>query len=114
MSDDGFPSWGCFIAVMLVVLLLLGGMAWDFISYQTAQEAVTLTVAKKEMSRARWVWSTDGEPFVVADAFWYGHLRSAEVYGALDEGKTYTVFVIGKRRPFPNEYRNIIRIMGEE
>ena len=109
---------GCLVAEVLSVVvpiaLLIIGICIE-VSYQTTRDTVAITVAEKsrgsEGSGSDYlVWSTDGECFEVDDAFWYGHFRASDVYGQIEEGETYTVFVIGKRRPFLSDYRRIIRI----
>ena len=115
MQDDVPFGW---VLLPVLVLLMIGGMIYLAASYQLRTDTLTITVADKsrgsEGSGSDYlVWTTDNEVFEVDDAFWYGHFRASDVYGQLDVGGTYRVFVIGIRRPFFSEYRRIIRILPE-
>lgn len=80
---------------------------------------VTVTVQDKERvcdsnRNCKYLIFTDGGTFENTDTLLNGKFDSSDVYGRIDEGKTYTFKVAGFRQGILSMYPNIIEIVDEK
>ena len=96
------------VSTIAIVVLTLSGC-----SYLT-EDTLTATVTDKERittrSTSRYLIYTDKETLQNSDIWIRGKFRSSDIYGKLEEGKTYDFVVCGQRIPLFNAYRNIIEV----
>lgn len=105
------------VTVLVVVLLaaLFGGAAcYQLCTTDTATITVKgkerVTTGDGETITSRYLVFTEHETFENTDAIWHWKFDSSDVYGQLEEGKTYTVKVYGWRVPILSWYRNIVSV----
>lgn len=107
-----------YVIGFLVAIIFIGCFAvTPLIAYGTKAEA-TFTVKEKERicesstqgSNCRYLVYTDNGVYENTDSLWYWKWDSSDVYGSLDEGKTYKATVYGFRFPFMSWYKNIVEV----
>ena len=87
---------------------------------QVNKREVTITVQDKERvcesgnSSCKYLVFTDKGTFQNSDSLLSGKFDSSDVYGRLDEGKTYVVKVAGFRQGILSMYPNIIEVVEEK
>lgn len=109
---------GCLTAIALVVIAVI---AFPVISFTndhaytitiTDKERVTTQVYKGQTDSKYLIYGEDenGKTYVFedTDTLFRGKFNSSDVYGALKEGETYELTVIGFRVHILNWYENII------
>lgn len=102
---------GAILGILLVVLLC----AYPLFT----QADVSVTVKDKERitqgkSSRYLVWSEEGEVYENTDYLLLGKFNSSDLYGELEEGKTYECHVAGLRIPILSKYRNLIKCKVKE
>ncbi len=104
-------TWFTLFAIVAVVVLGSGGL------YLTTKHTETCTVASKERTthvsdgtstQQKLVYTNDCGTFTVDDAWYQGKFNSADTYGMLKDGKTYTLTVMGWRNGFFSWFPNIL------
>lgn len=79
------------------------------------EEQVTITIKKTERivqrggNDAKYLVFTDSEVFEDTDSILNGKFNSSDLYGQLENGKTYNCKVYGYRMPFFSSYRNLVK-----
>lgn len=102
------------VIVGAIVLMIL------FAFYPLFTQAdVSITVKDKERitqgENSRYlVWSEEGEVYENTDYWLLGKFNSSDLYGELEEGKTYECHVAGLRIPIFSKYRNLIKCKIKE
>ena len=113
-------SLGCLTAIALV-LVIIAVIAVPVINFSndhkytitiTDKERVTTQVAEGQTDSKYLIYGEDenGKTYVFedTDTLFRGKFNSSDVYGALKEGETYELTVIGFRVHIFNWYENII------
>ena len=92
-----------------------GGIAGTYLAYVYGTRRVETITVKSKLplygdGRTTLMISAKGNKFYrVRNSYWHFQLRALELYGALEEGKKYTVTTYGFRiRPF-HIYPNIVK-----
>lgn len=102
---------GCAVAAVLLFVALLAGGRPAAARLKGTTE-LTVTVKQKERvtsgDTSRYLVFTDSETFEVTDTVWWLRWDSADLYGRLEQGKTYRVRAAGWRLPLFSWNRNII------
>lgn len=109
---------GCLTAIALVVIAVIAVPAISFTNDHaytvtiTDKERVTTQVYKGQTDSKYLIYGEDknGKTYVFedTDTLFRGKFNSSDVYGALKEGETYELTVIGFRVHIFNWYENII------
>lgn len=109
---------GCLTAIALVVIAVIAVPVMNFSNDHTYtvtitdKERVTTQVAEGQTDSKYLIYGEDknGKTYVFedTDTLFRGKFNSSDVYGALKEGKTYELTVIGFRVHIFNWYENII------
>lgn len=109
---------GCLTAIALVVIAVIAVPVMNFSNDHTYtvtitdKERVTTQVAEDQTDSKYLIYGEDknGKTYVFedTDTLFRGKFNSSDVYGALKEGKTYELTVIGFRVHILNWYENII------
>lgn len=109
---------GCLTAIALVVIAVITVPVMNFSNDHTYtvtitdKERVTTQSAKDNIDSKYLIYGEDenGKTYVFedTDTLFRGKFNSSDVYGALKEGKTYELTVIGFRVHIFNWYENII------
>lgn len=115
MSKKGL---GCLIAIALVVIAVIVIPVINFSNDHkytvtiTDKERVTIQSAKDNINSKYLIYGKDenGKTYVFedTDTLFRWKFNSSDVYGALKEGETYELTVIGFRVHIFNWYENII------
>lgn len=116
MSNKSFL--GCLTAIALVVIAVIAVPVINFNNDHkytvtiTDKERVTTQFAKDNIDSKYLIYGEDenGKTYVFenTDTLFRGKFNSSDVYGALKEGETYELTVIGFRVHIFNWYENII------
>ena len=111
-------SLGCLTAIALVVIAVITVPVINFSNDHTYtvtitdKERVTTQVAEGQTDSKYLIYGEDenGKTYVFedTDTLFRGKFNSSDVYGALKEGETYELTVIGFRVHIFNLYENII------
>lgn len=109
---------GCLTAIALVVIAVIAVIVMNFSNDHTYtvtitdKERVTTQVAEGQTDSKYLIYGEDenGKTYVFedTDTLFRGKFNSSDVYGALKEGETYELTVIGFRVHILNWYENII------
>ncbi len=109
---------GCLTAIALVVIAVIAVIVMNFSNDHTYtvtitdKERVTTQVAEGQTDSKYLIYGEDenGKTYVFedTDTLFRGKFNSSDVYGALKEGETYELTVIGFRVHIFNWYENII------
>lgn len=109
---------GCLTAIALVVIAVIAVPVINFSNDHTYtvtitdKERVTTQVAEDSIDSKYLIYGEDenGKTYVFenTDTLFRGKFNSSDVYGALREGETYELTVIGFRVHIFNWYENII------
>lgn len=117
-------SLGCLTAIVLVII---AGIA--FIVLESSNDhAYTITITDKERVTIQSAKGSTGSKYLIygedengktyvfedTDTLFRGKFNSSDVYGALKEGETYELTVIGFRIHILNHYENIIDFKAVE
>ena len=111
MSKKGFSTLA--VCGAIIVAGLVAGVGF-FMSAYLREETVSITIKDKERvvdrdgQGSRYLIWTDDETFENVDSLIKGKFNSSDLYGKLEEGKTYDCKVYGWRNGFFSWYRNII------
>ena len=120
MSKKSLKSLGCLTAIALVVIAVTAFPVLNFSNDHkytvtiTDKERVTIQfVAKDSSTDSKYlIYGEDenGKTYVFedTDTLFRWKFNSSDVYGALKEGETYELTVIGFRNHLLNWYENII------
>jgi len=107
-------TWQSLATVSFIVVPLI---AYPIVHYAT-QDYATFTVDKAERvvdgNSSRYLIFTEKETFENTDSIAFFKFNSSDIYGRIDEGKTYRAKVSGIRVPFFSWYRNIIEIQEKQ
>lgn len=105
-------SLGCLTAIALVVIAVITVPDHTHTVTITDKERVITQSAKDNIDSKYLIYGEDenGKTYVFedTDTLFRGKFNSSDVYGALKEGKTYELTVIGFRVHIFNWYENII------
>lgn len=103
-------TWQSLATVSFIAVPLI---AYPVFHYVT-QDHATFTVDKAERvvdgNSSRYLIFTENETFENTDSIAFFKFNSSDIYGRIDEGKTYKAKVSGTRVPFLSWYRSIIEI----
>jgi hypothetical protein len=82
--------------------------------YMGTKDTVTITVQDKERvnqgESSRYLVFTDSEVFENTDTLLFGKFNSSDIYGRMEEGRTYEAEVVGWRIPILSAHRNILTV----
>ena len=107
------------VIVAVVAFTVLVVLPFGCISiYRSTSKKTTITVKDKERvtesdGSSTYLVFCESEVFENADSISFWKWSSSDLYGQMDEGKTYDVTVAGWRLPLLSMYRNIITIDRE-
>lgn len=117
-------SLGCLTAIILVII---AGIAFIVLNFSndhtytitiTDKERVTRQYTENSIDSKYLIYGEDenGKTYVFedTDTLFRGKFNSSDVYGALKEGETYELTVIGFRVHILNWYENIIDFKAVE
>ena len=107
-----------FIALAVIVALALAGFAAvSYYSEDTHRDCVvtdkdrtTKSDSEGNMSSDARVYTENCGTFVVADTLIKGKFNSADTFGSIEEGGTYTFTTIGYRFGLTSSFPNIIEV----
>lgn len=99
--------------ILIFLIIVVAVTAIDFIgSSYYSEDKITGTVLDKERvvkdQSSYYLIYTDTETFTIQDSTIKWRFDSSDVYGHIEEGKTYEFTVFGWRSGFFSMYRNII------
>jgi len=103
------------IAIVMILFLMLSPILLSGLIFpMTTQDYVEFVVIDKERvgkdSNSAYLIFTESETFENSDIFVLGKFDSSDIYGQIEEGKTYRATVCGYRVGFLSMYRNIVSI----
>lgn len=106
-----------YVIGFLIAFIVIGMFGiTPLVAYGTKADA-TFTVKEKERvcdggqsGTCKYLVYTDQGVYENTDSLWYLKFDSSDVYGSLEEGKTYNAKVYGFRLPFFSMYKNIIEV----
>ena len=113
-------SLGCSITLLFVVagICILSTVA-NMVCHYSDPHWETITVTEKNINPSRgqysgekWLVYTEEEVYCITDLLWAGFFTSSDVYNEIKPGKTYEVYVSGKRMPIISGYK-VIREVRE-
>lgn len=111
-KKQGF-SWQSVAVVSFIAIPLIAHPSFQYMT----QDNVTFTVKKAERvsygESSRYLIFAQDETFENTDSIAFFKFNSSDIYGQINEGKTYRAKVAGARIPFLSWYRNIIEIQEE-
>lgn len=97
------------LAIACVLILPPAGCG----AYRSTETNVTATVKRRERVSDRtgsyYLVFTDKGVYQCSDTWIYGRWDSSDLYSSLEDGKTFTMTVVGWRVPFLSWFPNIIR-----
>lgn len=103
---------GAAIAIIAIAVLLC--VFGAILHYQSCYENPhweTITVKDKDVNPGEqtemWLVYTKDEVYCITDLVWAGFFTSSDVYNAITPGKTYHVYVSGRRMPEISGYKVI-------
>lgn len=106
-------DWLTAVTVSVITVPLIAHPALQYMT----QEDVTFTVEKTERvlygESSRYLIFTKDETFENTDSIVFFKFDSSDIYGRIDEGKSYRATVSGVRLPLFSWYRNIIEIQEQ-
>lgn len=111
---------GCLTAIALVVIAVIAVPVINFSNDHkyTDKERVTTQVAEGQTDSKYLIYGEDenGKTYVFedTDTLFRWKFNSSDVYGALKEGETYELTVIGFRIHILNWYENIVDFKAVE
>jgi hypothetical protein len=94
------------------------GVVGNAVAWESTHDEVTATVESKDRTTNKDGGSdtriyTDAGVFTVSDDFFQGQWNSADTYGSIEEGETYTFDTVGWRNGFFSVFPNIISVEKE-
>ena len=107
-------DWFVIIAFVLVVLVV--SIVYYRCSYENPHWE-TITVTDKSVypgQDAKWLIYTEDEVYSVKDLWLCSFFESSDVYNSLKIGKTYHVYVSGRRYPLISAYKVIRKVESYE
>lgn len=119
-SSSDWDDWTvfCFIVLGIFILYILWYCGHSF-NYATSEEQTyTAYVTKMEVKTknreskylvfTRLVDTDEVRVFQITDSFSHGRFNSSDLYGSIEENKTYVFTVYGYRTEYLSEYENIL------
>ena len=107
-------SFQVFMFSLLFVIIFSIGYVYQ----KTNLKKVNITVIDKQRvsygSSSKYIIFTQTESFENTDSLYHAKHNSSDLYSHFHTGCSYEILVYGKRIPFFNTYRNIIKIIKEE
>lgn len=107
---------GCAVAIVLGLLLVVGGWFALRSAYGATEKTRTVLVNEKERvcegsgGSCKYLIYTDKGTFAIQDSHWVGlfwRTNSSDVYGTVKENTRYRITTIGWRFGFTSTYPNI-------
>jgi len=102
------------VIIILVIVLVVGAIiSSPIIAYSTDVYVEDIVKEKERITKrdsSKYLIFGETETYENTDSLWYWKWNSSDIYGDLEEGKTYRLRVYGWRIPFMSWYRNIIEI----
>lgn len=97
--------WVC----LIVGFIIYGVVGCDCHYSNPHWEQITVTDKNINPSKSseKWLVYTKGEVYCITDLTFIGFFESSDVYNQIEVGKTYDVYVSGKRLPFLSYYKCI-------
>lgn len=99
---------------IVVVLVIIFSAVVSYQKHYSNPHWETITVTEKNInpghgksSSEKWLVYTENEVYCITDLFFVGFFTSSDVYNHIKVGKTYKVYVSGKRMPFFSGYKVI-------
>lgn len=100
------------IGIAIIIILLVGSPVVLYLTGYYDDDTVTVTVTGKERvmkdQSSYYLIFSDKEVFTIQDTLIKQQWASSDIYGHIEEGKTYKFTVYGWRVPFLSWYRNIV------
>ena len=97
-----------------IILILLTVIGFPFLEKAITEEQITITITDKDVKRYedsdKYLIYTESGTFEITDSVAYWRWDSSDLYGKIEEGKTYTATVYGWRIPFISSYQNIVEV----
>lgn len=110
-----FALVGAFVALVFVVVI--GSVVFQGVNATSAPVSSTsCEVTGKDRASdgqggsSMRVYTTNCGTFGVQDNLFVGQLNSADVYGSIQEGRTYDFQTVGKRIPLMSMFPNIVSV----
>jgi hypothetical protein len=102
------------IGIVLVLLFMVGCTGACYSVPRITKDVITVKVKEKERVNtsfsSKYLIFTETEVLTNDDDFFIWKFDSSDLYGDIEEGKTYKFYVYGWRIPFLSWYRNITKI----
>ena len=101
--------------ITLIIILVGVSVFTDYVkTHNDITYTITVTDKERNSDHSKYlIWGDDenGNPLVFenTDTFWRGKFNSSNIQGALKEGGTYKITVVGFRIPIISWYQNIIK-----
>lgn len=100
------------VGLAFVALLIAAGITFGIINSLHLETGATFTVSGKECVKkgesSTYLVFTDKTTYEIDDTWIHWRWDSSDVYGRIQQGKTYTADLQGYRIPFLSMYPNII------
>lgn len=109
-------SEGCIKLICAVIALIIacGGGVWRACNKVSDYRWVTATVSDKGTKRNnktdRYLVYTDQGTYEITDSLFAGRFDSSDLYGKIEVGKTYQMYIAGERHPFISMYPNLYEV----
>lgn len=106
-----WSALGIFVVGLLVYIGVEIGFTYENPHYETITvKEKTVGISAQEPS---YLIYTDTEVYKIKDMLFVGFFRSSDVFNSLEVGKTYKVYVRGRRFPLFSNYKNILEVKEE-
>lgn len=103
------------IPVIAVLTFITGLVIWQGVASNSNKREIIATVTEKEIKnyndKGKYLIFTkddDVEVYEITDSLFQGRWDSSDLYGKIEEGKTYKFTVVGIRNNFFSMYPNIL------
>lgn len=107
-----------FLAIIGVIAAVIGYPMWRAVKKVSDYRWVTATVSDKGTKRhddnERYLIYTTEGTFEITDSLFAGRFDSSDLYGKIEVGKTYQMYIAGERHPFLTMYPNLYEIKEVE
>ena len=103
------------LSYILIGIFIIGFVASVVPNYYTRHEITDTVIGKERVTKTTtkgldsyYLVYCQNETFTIKDTFAYWQYQSSDLYGHLEQGKTYTFQVYGWRSGFFSMYKNIV------
>ena len=103
---------------ILVGLIFLGGIVYQCEGYGNKKTVTVKVTGKERITESNgnngvhsyYLIYSDSGTYKLEDDIFYGNFNSSDWYGRINEGETYTFYLIGYRIGWLSSYQNIVKM----